>query len=94
MSAAINATPLGLAEADPAPISEERLAAGCDAVLDLVYAAGGTRWVRRCQALGLPAADGRTMLVAQGACAFERFFPGIPAPREVMAAAVERSLAP
>ncbi len=32
------------------------------------------------------------MLVAQGARAFERFFPQVTAPREVMAAAVERAL--
>jgi hypothetical protein len=34
----------------------------------MVYAAGGTSWVRACAA-GLRAADGRTMLVAQGAAA-------------------------
>ncbi len=33
------------------------------------------------------AADGRTMLVAQGGHAFQRFFPGETAPLEVMAAA-------
>jgi shikimate 5-dehydrogenase len=32
------------------------------------------------------------MLVAQGAYAFERFFPGVTAPREVMAAAVRQAL--
>jgi shikimate 5-dehydrogenase len=33
-------------------------------------------------------------LVAQGAHAFERFFPGVPAPREIMRAAVARALLP
>jgi shikimate 5-dehydrogenase len=32
------------------------------------------------------------MLVAQGAHAFERFFPGTVAPREVMGAAVRQAL--
>jgi shikimate 5-dehydrogenase len=39
------------------------------------------------------AQDGRSMLVAQGMHAFQRFFPGTVAPREVMTAAVERALA-
>jgi shikimate 5-dehydrogenase len=40
----------------------------------------------------MKASDGRLMLVAQGAHAFERFFPGVKAPVEVMAAAVEHGL--
>jgi shikimate dehydrogenase len=93
VSAAINATPLGLREDDELPIPGSRLT-GCPAALDLVYAPGETRWVRECRARGMRAADGRTMLVAQGARAFERFFPDVTAPREVMAAAVRRALAP
>jgi shikimate 5-dehydrogenase len=58
-----------------------------------VYAPGETRWVRECRRRGLRAADGRLMLVAQGAHALERFFPGVTAPREVMTAAVNRELA-
>jgi shikimate dehydrogenase len=88
---AINATPLGLKPEDALPFPDDRLS-GCRAALDLVYAPGGTRWVRECRARGLHAADGRGMLVAQGAHAFERFFPGTVAPREIMAAAVERAL--
>ena len=38
------------------------------------------------------AADGRTMLVAQGAAAFERWFPGKKAPVDVMRAAVDACL--
>ncbi|NIN11538.1 MAG: hypothetical protein GTN62_08540 [Gemmatimonadales bacterium] len=91
VATAINATPLGLAPDHPRPIPEERLD-GCKAALDLVYAPGATRWIRDCRARGIRAADGRTMLVAQGARAFERFFPQVTAPREVMAAAVERAL--
>jgi len=89
---AINATPLGLKPEDSHPFDDARTA-GCRAALDLVYAPGETRWVRHCRSRGINAADGRVMLVAQGAHAFERFFPGTAAPREVMAAAVERALA-
>jgi shikimate 5-dehydrogenase len=44
------------------------------------------------RAAGLRAADGRTMLVAQGAAALERWFPGVHAPVEVMRAAVDARL--
>ncbi len=90
---AINATPVGLRQDDPLPAPSQRLRR-CGAVLDLVYRRGGTAWVREGAALGLPALDGREMLLAQGCRAFERFFPDQVAPREVMAAAVERALAP
>lgn len=88
---AFNATPLGLKADDPWPFPEERLT-GCRTALDLVYRPGGTAWVRACRSRGMRAADGRAMLVAQGAYALERFFPGVVAPREVMAAAVRRAL--
>jgi shikimate dehydrogenase len=87
----INATPLGLKPGDALPVPPERLD-GCRVAFDLVYAPGETPWVRDCRARGLRAADGRAMLVAQGAYAFERFFPGTPAPREIMAAAVRQAL--
>jgi shikimate dehydrogenase len=89
---AINATPLGLRSSDPLPFSGRKLN-GCRAALDLVYATSGTRWIRKCRELGMRAQDGRSMLVAQGMHAFQRFFPGTVAPREVMTAAVERALA-
>jgi len=88
---AINTTPRGLAADDPLPIPMDRLH-GATAALDLVYRSGETAWVRACRAAGLRAADGRTVLVSQGARAFERFFPGAIAPRAVMAAAVRRAL--
>ncbi len=87
----INATPLGLDPADPHPVHGDRLA-GTRVALDLVYRAGETAWVRACRALGLTAADGRELLLAQGAHAFERFFPGQRAPRELMRAAISRAL--
>ncbi len=91
VATAINATPLGLTRGDALPTPVARLR-GCRVALDLVYRPGETAWVRECRSRGLRAADGRRMLVAQGARAFERFFPGSDAPREVMAAAVDRAL--
>lgn len=87
----INATPLGLSPRDALPVPDGRLVR-CRAVLDLVYKPGGTAWVRQCRDRGMLVADGRSMLVAQGARAFERFFPAETAPRGIMAAAVEREL--
>jgi shikimate dehydrogenase len=86
----INATPLGLATGDPLPLGAP---SRCAAVaLDMVYAPGQTPWVRAMRAAGLRAADGRTMLVAQGAASLERWFPGRQAPIEVMRAAVDAAL--
>ena len=90
----VNATPLGLKPVDPLPIHAgdlERLHPA--AVLDLVYARGETPLVRAARERGVRAADGRGVLVAQGALAFEIFF-GVPAPAEIMRAAVEDALRP
>ena len=88
---AINATPLGLKESDPLPLDPAR-APRLSAALDLVYAPGETRWVRTLRAAGVPAQDGRELLVRQGVAAFTRFFPDHAAPVEVMRAAVGRAL--
>ena len=88
---AINATPLGLKDRDPLPLDTEH-APHLAAALDLVYAPGGTRWVRTLRAAGVRAQDGREVLVQQGAAAFSRFFPDRAAPVEVMRAAVDRAL--
>ena len=87
----INATPLGLRDNDHLPLAAERVSSGA-AVLDLVYRRGGTAWVRALSKGERRISDGRTVLVAQGAAAFERFFPEVHAPMEVMRAAVERAL--
>jgi len=89
---AINATPLGMTSGDQPPLPTNRLA-GCQAAIDLVYAPGLTKWIRDCRRRGLRAVDGRVALVVQGVRAFERFFPGTAAPRDVMEQAVERALA-
>ena len=88
----INATPLGLAKGDAHPIDVAGTPKAIVA-LDLVYRPGETPWVRHCRTRGLRAADGREMLVAQGAVALEQWFPRVKAPREVMRAAVVRALA-
>jgi shikimate dehydrogenase len=88
----VNATPLGLKPDDPTPLAAGELErARPIAVLDLVYARGGTRLVRDARARGLRAADGRGVLVAQGAAAF-RLFLRVEPPLEVMRAAVEDAL--
>lgn len=87
----VNATPLGLKPDDHLPADPATLA-GARVALDLVYARGGTAWVRTLRAAGIRAEDGREMLVQQGAAAFQRFFPGQAAPLELMRAAVARAL--
>jgi shikimate dehydrogenase len=86
----LNTTPLGLQASDPLPLAEPPAAAA--AALDMVYTGGETPWVRAMRGAGLRAADGRSMLVAQGAAALERWFPGARAPTEVMRAAVDARL--
>jgi shikimate dehydrogenase len=83
---AINATSLGLHASDPLPLSPGA-EVSLGAALDLVYSAGGTRWVEELRRRGVPAADGLGMLLYQGAAAFERWW-GIPAPLEAMRAAL------
>jgi shikimate dehydrogenase len=87
----VNGTPLGLRSGDPLPLSAD-VAPKAEVALDMVYGRGETAWVRAMRASGLRAADGRAMLVAQGAAALERWFPGTRAPVEVMRAAVDAEL--
>lgn len=89
-TAIINTTPLGLKTGDGLPI--DRPPAHAAVALDMVYARGETPWVRAMRAAGLRTSDGRTMLVAQGAAAFRRWFPGKVAPVDVMRAAVDAAL--
>ncbi|HSA55554.1 MAG TPA: hypothetical protein VLE53_07605 [Gemmatimonadaceae bacterium] len=72
----VNATPVGLT-GDALPIPVGYLARDA-VVMDLAYRAGETAWVRAARAAGHRAADGREMLLAQGACAFERWFGFAP----------------
>jgi shikimate dehydrogenase len=87
----INATPLGLRPDDPLPLAPDAVPRAA-AAFDMVYRTGETPWVVAMRAAGRRAADGRGMLVAQGAAALERWFPGVRAPTEVMRAAVDAAL--
>ncbi len=88
----VNATPLGLKGDDPLPMELETLARlKPHAVLDLVYARGGTKLVREAAARGIRAMDGRGVLVGQGAAALRHFLKVEP-PVEIMRAAVEDAL--
>jgi shikimate dehydrogenase len=87
----LNTTPLGLSPGDALPPGRD-LAPRAAVALDMVYGVGETEWVRALRAAGLRAADGRGMLVAQGALALERWFPGTDAPTEIMRAAVDAAL--
>ena len=63
----LNATPLGRHEEMPfRPAALPR----DGAVIDLVYVTGGTPLVRKARSLGLRAADGWEVLLAQGAISF------------------------
>lgn len=88
----LNCTPLGLKDTDPIPLAVTELPPGA-AVLDLVYRRGETRWVGAVRAAGRRAVDGRVVLLAQGVAAFQRWFPRVRAPAEVMDAALRRALA-
>ena len=86
-SLVINATPIGLDESST-PIDVETLDASA-VVLDLVVGRNETPLVRAARARGHRAADGLTMLIEQGALAFERWF-GIAPDRDAMRQAVAR----
>jgi len=76
----VNATPLGRQEEMPLrPAALPK----AGAVIDLVYVTGGTPLVRKARSLGLPAADGWEILLAQGAISF-LLWTGRSAPTEAM----------
>lgn len=87
----INTTPLGMERSDPSPHSLTDTPA-VQVVLDLVYAPGETALVRGARALGLVAADGREVLLGQGAAAFRHWFPHLDPPVDMMRAAIRASL--
>jgi shikimate dehydrogenase len=81
-SLVVNATPLGMQDADPPPVPVDKLPPDAT-VVDLVYRSGGTAWVRAARAAGINAVDGLPMLIEQGALAFERWF-GVTPDRDAM----------
>jgi shikimate dehydrogenase len=85
---AINSTSLGLNAGDPLPLDPRASTLTVGAALDLVYSPRETQWVHEMRACGIPSADGKEMLVQQGAAAFRHWF-GVDAPVEVMRAALQ-----
>lgn len=85
---AINTTSLGLAPGDPLPLDPDAARVSIGAALDVVYARGETRWVHEMRARGLTAADGKEMLIQQGAAAFRRWWKR-EAPLDVIRAALD-----
>ena len=82
----VNATPLGLNRADTSPIPA-RLLAPHVMVYDTVYSSNRTPFVSAAIEAGARAANGLSMLLHQGALAFEAWF-GREAPLDVMRAAL------
>ncbi|HET6229320.1 MAG TPA: shikimate dehydrogenase [Longimicrobiaceae bacterium] len=83
----VNATSLGMDEADALPLPLDG-GPRFGAALDLVYSRRSTPWVRILRSHGVPAADGREMLLRQGAAAFRRWW-GVEPPLGAMRAALE-----
>lgn len=86
----INATPIGMNEADPSPVNKELLHKGLF-VYDLVYNRPYTRLVKEANSMKLHAVTGAGMLLYQGAASFE-IWTGRKAPVGVMRRALNRSL--
>jgi shikimate dehydrogenase len=80
----INTTPLG--RRGEMPVRSSWLPRR-GSVIDLVYVEGGTPLLRRARQLGLRCADGWSVLLAQGAAAFEAW-TGMTPPLEAMRAAL------
>lgn len=76
----VNATPLG--RRDEMPLRPAALPRA-GAVIDLVYATGGTPLVRKARSLGLPTVDGWEILLGQGAISF-LLWTGQSAPLDAM----------
>ncbi len=86
----VNGTSLGLRVDDPAPVDLGTLGS-VGAVMDIVYGRETTLLTRGARERGIPASDGRAMLLHQGAVAFERWWDA-PAPVDAMSAALEEAL--
>ncbi len=83
----VNATPLGLNRNDPLPVPA-RLLEPHLMIYDTVYSTGPTPFVSGAVEAGTRAANGLSMLLHQGALAFEIWF-GRPAPIEAMRKALQ-----
>jgi shikimate dehydrogenase len=82
----VNCTSVGLHDPEATfkalPVEADELSAG-SLVVDMVYRAGGTRFLEAARTRGARVVDGLEILVAQGAASFERW-TGLEAPRPAM----------
>jgi shikimate dehydrogenase len=83
----VNATSLGLKQSDPLPLPRSLLAPHL-LIYDLVYRKTPTPLLAAAAEAGARGANGLTMLLHQGALAFDHWF-NQPAPVEVMRSALE-----
>lgn len=86
----INATPVGMKDADPLPVDRSLLRGGIR-VYDLVYNRPETRLVYEARKLKAHACTGMGMLLYQGAIAFE-IWTGLKAPVAVMKKALKEAI--
>ncbi len=86
----INATSAGLKPTDLPPIDLKALPRPC-AVYDMIYNPPETPLLAQARALGIPAANGLSMLVHQGACALE-IWSGTTVPVDAMRDAVHSAM--
>jgi len=88
----LNATPLGLAAGDASPIAPAALPSVRGAI-DLTYRSiGTTAWCEEWSARGIPAIDGREMLLIQAVASWRHWFSGVEAPIPVMRAVLHGQL--
>jgi shikimate dehydrogenase len=87
----INATPLGMKTGEPSPLPEavENALTERHMVYDTIYSGGTTALLKQASKAGAKSASGLSMLLHQGAKAFEIWF-GKPAPLETMRAALKQ----
>ena len=86
----INATPVGMNDADPSPVDASLLHHGLY-IYDLVYNRPATKLVKEANSKKLYAVTGLGMLLYQGAIAFE-IWTGLKAPIAVMRRALKETL--
>jgi len=91
----VNATPLGLGDADPSPIPASWFRAG-QVAYDMIYRAGTTGFLSDAAAAGARTHNGLGMLVSQGALAIDIWAGAeraqLRAPRDVMRSAAESAM--
>lgn len=85
----IQCSSVGMLETDPSPLPESLIAAN-HLVYDTIYSRE-TRLIKRARELGASCSNGLSMLLHQGALAFEIWFPGKIAPLDLMKDALLRA---